>query len=143
MSAMGERGEGVRGAAGRVAPVLVLRWVMLLAVLLWALPVCAHDAREPFAAPAAAVWAGAADGDEGARSSAAPLCPDREHRPGGTHCRPVSGAVAGTAGPLAVPFRPVGEAIAPARAPHAPSSRGAPDPPARTPDIHRLQVQRT
>ncbi|WP_460068063.1 hypothetical protein [Streptomyces sp. YKOK-I1] len=139
---MSECGEGPRGAVGHAAPVLVLRWAMLLAVLLWALPVCAHGAPEPFAAPvAAAVSAGAVD--EGARPAAAPVCPDEEHRPGGTHCRPVSGAVAGTAGPVAVPFRPVGEAIAPLRAPHSPSSRGAPGPPARAPDIHQLQVQRT
>ncbi|MEU1518009.1 hypothetical protein ABZ490_38695 [Streptomyces sp. NPDC005811] len=134
---MSERGEGPRGAAGRAAPVLVLCRAMLLAVLLWALPVCAHGAGEPFAAPVAAAV------DEGARPAAAPLCPDQEHRPGGTHCRPVSGAVAGTAGPVAVPFRPVGEAITPVPAAHSASSRGTPGPPARAPDIHQLQVQRT
>ncbi|MFI1050493.1 hypothetical protein [Streptomyces griseoruber] len=133
---MSERGEGLWGAAGRAAPVLVLRWAVLLAVLLWALPVCAHGAGEPFAAPVPAVSASAVDGD-------AQVCPDREHGPGGTHCRPVSAAVAGTTGPLAVPFRPVAEETAPDPAPHSPPSRGTPGAPAPTPDIHQLQVQRT
>ncbi|MEW2529619.1 hypothetical protein [Streptomyces sp. NPDC047071] len=146
---MSKRRQGTRSAAGRVAPLLVLRCAALFAVLVWMLPVCGHASNG--AAPAPVVSAAPqASGTTSLATSTNVLsgrghaCPDTEHRPGDAHCRPVSRATVATSSPAPVPV-PLSADVtaAPWAAAESTAARGAPADPAPAPGIHQLQVQRT
>ncbi|MFD5573543.1 hypothetical protein [Streptomyces cadmiisoli] len=69
-------------------------------------------------------------------------CPDREHRPGDTHCRPAAKAVASTASGVPVPPPRATDVTGAGRDGLSPPCRGAPDVLVHTPGIHRLGIQR-
>ncbi|WP_327153325.1 hypothetical protein OHU45_02600 [Streptomyces tubercidicus] len=145
---MTDRQAGVRGAAGRAAPLFMLRCAALLAVLMWMLPVCAHAAGA--AVPAsAAVMPGSvmSTGTSGpaettASTNTVHACPETQHGPGDVYCHPVSGAAASPASPVPVPSAQTADVTAAVSASGAPPAHGAPTASVRTPGIHQLQVQR-
>ncbi|WP_409474531.1 hypothetical protein [Streptomyces sp. HC307] len=139
---MSDRHLGFRGAAGRAAPFAVLHCAALLAVVLWVLPVCTHSADEAFRVPVASDT-GNALGAGAVRTAATHECPDMEHGPGDTHCRPAAQAVANTAFSVPVPPLRAADVTVAAWTPHAPPARGAPEALVHTPGIHQLQIQRT
>ncbi|WP_432044013.1 hypothetical protein [Streptomyces cadmiisoli] len=70
-------------------------------------------------------------------------CPDLEHRPGDTHCRPAAKAVASTASSgVPVPPPRATDVTGAGRDGLSPPCRGTPDVLVRTPGIHRLGIQR-
>ncbi|MBC9715073.1 hypothetical protein H9Y04_21205 [Streptomyces sp. TRM66268-LWL] len=149
---MSERRYEVRCAARQVSALFVLRCAALLAVVLWALPLCAHPAhalREAAAAESVSMSvsvSGSMPGSAVDPSTSVPalghVCPDLEHGGGDAHCRASAGALATTATPVpsaaahdAVAL-PAGEALL------VHPVRGSPGADAPTPGIHQLQVQR-
>ncbi|MFI1112476.1 hypothetical protein ACH4TU_31620 [Streptomyces physcomitrii] len=131
-----------RVAAPRAASVLVVRWLGLIAVLMWVLPVCVHAPGEPVLAVATVTEQGDdTTAASGARSAAVRGCPDPEHGPGDAYCRPSAGGAASTVAPVAVPSPPKGDPLGASEA-LAPPPRPAPDGLTLTPGIHQLRVQR-
>ncbi|MFI8931292.1 hypothetical protein ACIG3E_26925 [Streptomyces sp. NPDC053474] len=146
---MSDRQQGTGSAAGRVAPLLVLRCAALFAVLVWMLPVCGHASNAAAPVPVASVVASPAGGTTSLATSTNVLsgrghdCPDREHGPGDAHCRPVTEAAVATSSPAPVPPPLSADVTAAPWAAESLAARGAPPEPAPTPGIHQLQVQRT
>ncbi|MGA4844070.1 hypothetical protein [Streptomyces sp. G45] len=144
---MSDRQDGFRGAAGHAARVFVLRCAALLAVVLWALPVCAHAANEP-PATAPSATAVSADAPHPATADAfgtsAHLCVGAGHDSGDTHCRASAEELTTGTGPNPSPPSPEALALVPAVCGAAvPAPQGPPPAPVRAPGIHQLQVQRT
>ncbi|MFH8447806.1 hypothetical protein ACH4CD_01100 [Streptomyces fungicidicus] len=140
---MSNRHQGFRSAERQAAPLRVLRWAALLAVLAWVLPVCAHT-DGPAVRQSVMSVPGAAGGVDGTARTITPHeCPDTGHGQGDVRCRPADEAVASTGSSLTVPSPRGTDVIDPARTPNSPQARGAPEVLAHAPGIHQLQVQRT
>ncbi|MGC4971686.1 hypothetical protein ACLQ2D_02105 [Streptomyces sp. DT199] len=138
---MNNRHQQLRGAAGHAAPLVVLRWAALLAVLMWVLPVCTHDGEKTFGVPAASVQ-GSTVSPATVQPAAGHACPDMEHGPGDAHCRPATEFVVGTAPSVPVPSLHAADVTVAVQAPGSPPARGAPGVLVPSPGIHHLQIQR-
>ncbi|WP_328437818.1 hypothetical protein OHA71_12505 [Streptomyces sp. NBC_00444] len=132
---------GVRGAAGRATPLVVLRCVALLAVLMWVLPVCAHSADTTLRVPAASAPDSVVRTDAAVGSAAGHECPESEHGPGDAHCRSAE-AVTGTTTSVPVPSPQSADVTTAVPTLDSPPARGAPGVLVHTPGIHHLQIQR-
>ncbi|MDT9698382.1 hypothetical protein [Streptomyces sp. P17] len=133
---MSNRYLGVRGAVGHVTPFLVLRCAVLLAALMWLLPVCVHSSGESLRVPATSSQGSV---QTALGSAAGHECPDTEHGPGDSHCR---SAEAVTSTSVALPSFQAADVTAAVRTQGSPPPRAAPGVLVHTPGIHHLQVQR-
>ncbi|KFF98215.1 hypothetical protein IQ62_26005 [Streptomyces scabiei] len=139
---MSNRQQGVRGAAGHAAPLLVLRLAALLAVLMWVLPVCTHAGGPTLPNAAASTPGSVVSTGTTVQMGAAHACPDARHGPGDAHCRPATGAAASPASPVPGPPAQTADVTTASSTPGTPPARGASADLPHSPGIHQLQVQR-